>query len=865
MMKRPCGVALILLISTVLCSLQPVAAVAIASPLEEESRMTPKREGLASLSTTAPATISSATTVDEWLTQIAQAELVEITNVQVEETDAGVTLRLETIGELTSPEISVTGNAAIADIPNALLNLPDSDDFFASDPAEGIALIDIANLSDNRVRIAITGIDAPPAVNITTGSGGLTLSVAPGDPTAQVSDNETIQVVVTGEQESYVVPNASTATRTDTPILDTPASIQVIPRQVLDDQQVIRIEDALTNLSGVTFAGTFAGLDVDFNIRGFNGAPIFRDGFRQFGFGNDGIPELANLEQIEVLRGPASILYGEIQPGGIINLVTEQPLAEPFYEAQVQVGNRGFVSPSIDFSGPLTDDGRVRYRLNALFRQENSFRDFDTKVTRSFFAPIVSWDIGDRTDLTVQLDYSDYEGIFETGLPAIGNEVADVPASLNTGELDDFVEIESINVGYNLEHRFSNNWRLRNAFRFTRQDILDVGALPLFFLDESAGIISRGLSRQVRDPQDFGLQTNVVGEFATGPVDHTLLFGIDLNRSEERDTAQFSDFADFQPLNIFDPVYGTFDGVDPETLPIFRDEELTRDRLGIYLQDQLTIFDNLIVLAGVRYDTVEQTITALPDAFDPTTRETEQNDDAWIPRVGIVYQPIPNVSLYGSYSQSFTPNSGTTTSGDPLEPERGEGFEAGVKAEFLDGDFLATLAYFDITRQNVATADPVDPFASVATGEQRSRGVELDLTGEILPGWNILASYAYIDAEVTEDNVIPEGNRVFNAPKNSASLWTTYEFQHGDFEGLGFGVGFNFVGDRAGDLANSFDVDSYVLTNAALFYRRDNWRLAVNARNIFDIDFIEATQNSRTNLNEPGDPFTIIGSVSVQF
>mgnify|MGYP001799690232 CR=1 FL=1 len=836
--------------------------------------------GAVALSTVQPATAMELAQREGWAmatslnesaaamapTPVAQADVVAITNLQIEETEQGFTLRLETRSELPIPQTTITGDALIVDISNAVLQLAEADDFLVGNPAAGITLVTVTNLPNNRVQVVITGADAPPGVDIMADVAGLTVSATPGDAAAQLLEEDTLRLVVTGEDEdTYFVPDASTATRTDTPILEIPASVQVIPQQVLEDQQVIRIEDALSNLSGVTFAGTFAGLDVNFNIRGFDDAPIFRDGFRQVGFGNDGIPELTNLERIEVLRGPASILYGEIQPGGVINLVTKQPLAEPFYEAKLQAGNRGLISPSLDISGPLTSDSRLRYRLNALYRNEESFRDFEQDIERFFAAPVLSWQINDRTDLTLQLEYSDYKGPFEVGLPVIGDSVADVPFSRISGELDDFVEIESLNVGYNLEHRFSDTWQLRNAFRFTRQDILDVGAIPLFFEDESAGILSRGFSRQVRDPQDFGLQTSVVGEFATGSIDHTLLFGVDLNRSEERDTAQFSDFADFQPLNIFDPVYGTFDGVDRETLPIFRDEALERDRLGIYLQDQIDILDNLILLAGIRYDTVEQTTTSFPDAFDPTTSEIEQNDDAWIPRIGVVYQPTPNISLYGSYSQSFTPSFDTTSSGEPLGPERGEGFEVGVKAELLNGNLLATLAYFDITKQNVATSDPNDPFASVATGEQRSQGVEFDVTGEILPGWNILASYAYIDAEVTDDNDISVGNRLTNAPEHSASLWTTYEIQQGDLAGLGFGLGFNFVGERAGDLANSFEVDDYFLTNAGVFYRRDNWRFALNARNIFDVDHIKATQNSRANLNEPGESFTLVGSISVEF
>ncbi|MBE9170813.1 TonB-dependent receptor [Pleurocapsales cyanobacterium LEGE 06147] len=272
------------------------------------------------------------------------------------------------------------------------------------------------------------------------------------------------------------------------------------------------------------------------------------------------------------------------------------------------------------------------------------------------------------------------------------------------------------------------------------------------------------------------------------------------------------------------------------------------------------------MLAGVRYETVEQNTINNPTDLDPESSETTQNDDDFTPRVGLVYQPIPELSLYGSYSQSFTPNSDTTSSGDPLEPEQGEGFEFGVKSEILEGKLFASLAYFNITKQNVATPDPIDPFASVATGEQQSQGIEFDLSGEILPGWNIIASYSYIDAEVTADtNPDIVGNRLFNVPKHSASLWTTYEIQTGNLQGLGFGVGFNYVREREGDLENSFEVDSYFLTNAAIFYQRNNWRFALNFENLFDINYIEATSNRRLTQIEPGDPFTVIGSISIKF
>ncbi|MEL6401217.1 MAG: TonB-dependent receptor, partial [Cyanobacteria bacterium J06626_4] len=249
---------------------------------------------------------------------------------------------------------------------------------------------------------------------------------------------------------------------------------------------------------------------------------------------------------------------------------------------------------------------------------------------------------------------------------------------------------------------------------------------------------------------------------------------------------------------------------------------------------------------------------------NPNSSESTLNEDAFTPRVGLVYQPIEELSLYGSYTTSFVPNTDTTEAGEILEPERGEQFEIGARAELLDGRLTANLAFFDITKENVATTDPDNIFFSVATGEQRSQGLELDIAGEILPGWNIIANYAYTDAEITEDEDF-EGNRLTDAPAHNFNLWTTYDIQDGPLVGLGFGLGFNFVGERSGDLANSFEVDSYFLTNAAISYERDNWRAALNIRNLFDVDYIESTGVNRTFGIAPGEPFTLIGSFAIEF
>jgi iron complex outermembrane receptor protein len=736
--------------------------------------------------------------------------------------------------------------------------LPNAQAYSAESPTSEIANVRVVQLDASTIRVSVTGTTTLPKSDVTLKVGGLAYSL---NPEAETPEEE---LVVTGDrQRGYRVPNASVGTRTDTPMRDTPASIQVIPQQVIRDQQVVRVEEALSNVSSVGYKGSIDARGYNFTIRGFDNVPVLRDGFRLYG-GLQGFAETANLEQIEVLKGPASILYGDVQPGGVINLASKQPLSNPFHEVELQIGSRNFVRPRIDFTGPVTEDGKVLYRINALYQKNDSWRNYDTQFRRLSFAPSLTWKVSDRTDFTTFLEYLDDKGYADFGQIIIGNTLAKVPQSRVTNNPDDSVTNKYLRVGYNLEHRFSDNWKIRNTFSYQdyRYDY-SVLALP-FALNPQTNILNRVFADQDGTYKSYSLQTNAVGKFATGAIQHTLLVGVDLNRSESN-VLTIGDFFRPRPFNIFAPNYSLFPKPDRSTLGLFGDFTTKADRLGVYIQDQLSFFENrLILLAGFRYDTIDQTTT---NVTPTATTETRQQDNAVTPRIGVLYRFTPELAIYGSYSQSFNPNSGATISGDPLKPEKGEGFEAGIKAELFNRKLTATIAYFDLKKQNVAVADPQFFGFSIPTGEQRSRGVELDIVGEILPGWNVLASYAYTDAEITKDTIQANiGSRLSNIPKNSASLWTTYEIQSGNLKGLGFGVGFNYVGERFGGIPTSYRADSYFLTNAGVFYRTGKWRFAVNVRNLFNIDYVQAlSQTSRVRGNYPGEPLTILGSVSVEF
>ncbi|NJK28642.1 MAG: TonB-dependent siderophore receptor [Acaryochloris sp. SU_5_25] len=542
------------------------------------------------------------------------------------------------------------------------------------------------------------------------------------------------------------------------------------------------------------------------------------------------------------------------------NLITEQPLSEPYYALEGQVGSFGLVRPSLDFSEPLTRDRTLRYRLNAVYQNGGYFRDFNQEIERYFIAPVISWDISDRANLTVEASYTNDERPFDRGLVALGDKVADIPFDRVLGELDDRFTQDELNLEYRFEYQISDDWTFRNGFRFTKQDSRFTAAEPEGGLDEDTGILSRWWSDNRSDSERYNLQANVIGKVKTGSVEHTLLFGIDFLHLNE-DFDNYFDFTNAPPINIFNPVYGVATIPSTENLPdqFFFDNRITN--LGLFLQDQITLLDNLKLLVGGRFDFVDQSNRFRSSFGDDSI--TEQSNSAFTPRIGIVYQPIDPLSLYASFSQSFVPNSGITVDGDLLPPERGTQYEVGIRGELFDGQLTANLAAFHITKGNVSATDLNNPNFSVAIGEVISQGIELDILGEISPGWNIIASYAHTDAEITRDNSPDEGNQLAGVPRNSGSLWTTYQIQSGDLRGLGAGIGLFFASQREGDRSNSFTVPGYLRTDASLFYRRDNWNVALNFRNLFNVDYIESA-DSRIRIS-PGTPFTVVGSISITF
>jgi iron complex outermembrane recepter protein len=812
-----------------------------------------------------------------------QGGVVSITGVVANPTDKGVEIILQTTqGKALQPVTLVLGKTYIANIPNAVLALPQGG-FRQDNPASGITLVRMTQATTNSIRVAVTGEAALPQVQLYDAPNeGLIFSFTPGTSAAQTPpapEGETQpekplvdeqEIVVTDEQDGYNVPNASTATKTDTPLRDIPQSIQVVPQQVIEDRNVRTVTEALETVSGVTPGSrSYGGAPITNKIiRGFDqagtGVVNFRDGFPDGDFYV--LSPIETVERVEVLKGPASVLFGAGEPGGIVNTVTKKPLSDPYYKLAFEAGNYGFYQPSIDLSGPLNNNKTALYRFIASYQGSSDFQDFANRGLTTI-APSLTFKIGEKTNLNLYYEYTRLSGYPASGL---GNAVFLSDGSLTPRDFATYypslsqVDTTSQRFGYILNHKFNDNWQIRNnvAINITRfgEDVASGTTLiDDRFLDEF------NVSTAVFERNNYFGQIDLLGKFITGSILHQVLAGFDFNRFSNVGDRISAD-TPLPPLDIRNPNY---DIPKPtySTRLTFSDFDLVRRSYGVYLQDQIALGGRLKFLIGGRYDWASTDFEADTDTGGEVIRFPTRNDGAFSPRVGLVYQPSEEVSLYASYTRSFAPLSGfDNTSVDEdvtFEPSRGTQYEVGVKADFLDGRLSATLAAYHLTKTNVLTPNPDDPDFSIQTGEQRSQGIELDLTGEILPGWNVTAAYAYTDAEVTEDNATPVGNRLPNVPENQASLWTTYEIQTGDLEGLGFGLGLFYVGARQGDLDNSFEMGDYFRTDAALYYRRGRFNAAINMRNIFDID-AAAFAYSPTNV-ERTEPFTIVGSISWEF
>jgi iron complex outermembrane receptor protein len=799
------------------------------------------------------------------LVQRQEEGIARVTGVRINQTENGLELILESPSrQQLVPLILPEGKDLVIDILDATLGFSLRNGFKQENPAPGISQITLTQVDQTSIQVRITGTKQVPSAEVISNQDNLVLGVTPDGATAQKTPDEEIEVIATGEAETdddYFVPDAG-VTRTDTPIIDTPGTIQVIPQQVIEDQGVTKFSDALRSAVGVTQSSSPVSNFNNVLIRGFDtDLNYLRNGISEGSSILQPPRDLNNVERLEILSGPASIVGGQISPGGIINVVTKQPLSSPFYELSASYGSFNSVEGAFDFSGPLNESKTLAYRLNTSIYHSGTFIDVDdVDVERFSIAPVLSWQIGEKTKLSFEGLYLNSRTPQRVGLPVQGtilnNPNGEIPRNQFVGEPNfDGNDRKFTQIGYDLEHNFSKNWSLRHALSYFNYQLEQREAF-VDALQDDLRTLERTGELGIDDINGYQVTAYATGKFKTGSINHELLAGVDYVLQEDYFE---KDFLEAENIDLFEPEYAG--GVGEPLEDSFSRTRDTKDGVGLYLQDQLKMFnDRLILVIGGRVDFVGATSE---DLLDDSLPEESQDNSAFSPRVGIVYKLADNVSLYGSFSRSFEQEIGRSANNEVFEPTRGTQYEIGVKADWLNKRLSSTLALYDLTQTNVLTEDPNDPEFEVQTGEQNSKGIELQTIGEILPGWNVIASYAYTDAKITEDNVFTIGNSLANVPENAFSLWNTYTISEGSLSGLGFGLGLFYVGEREGNLDNSFQLDDYLRTDAAIYYRRDDLNLALNFKNLFDVDYIESSDDDlRVN---PGEPFTVEFSASYQF
>ncbi len=558
-------------------------------------------------------------------------------------------------------------------------------------------------------------------------------------------------------------------------------------------------------------------------------------------------------ERIEVLRGPASVLYGQMNPGGLVNAVTKRPTAQPFGEVGVEIGNFHRVQPYVDIGGPANDNGSVLYRFTALGIDADTQVDY-VGEERVHMAPAITLRPSRDTTLTVLGYYlSEDTGTTANFLPAEGsllpNPNGQIRRSLLTGEPADYFDHDQWAISYFFEHRFSDTWRVRQNARYGRLD-LDYRSLYGLGLDP-ADPTKRTLLRNSFFSEEavgqFVIDNQAQANFVTGPIAHTMLFGLDYQNSQ---FAQRSGDGPATPIDMYAPKYDYV----YEPPPLFALADTNFAQTGVYVQDQAKFFDRFVLVAGGRYDWASNEVEDHLWGSD-----VAQDDEAFTWRVGGVYLAPNGISPYVSYSTSFLPVSGFNPyTGDPFEPETGRQYEAGVKFQPKGSKSLVTFAAFDIRKQNYLTFDNF--FNPQQIGEILSRGIEFETVGELWDGVDFTAAYTWLPEFVVTESADPIelGNRDPGVPEHMASAWLHYKFGNGRFKGFGFGGGVRYIGETFGDMINSdlMIVPAITLFDAVIDYERGGWRFALNATNLED----ELYVTSCWDTCYYGAPRTVIGS-----
>lgn len=640
---------------------------------------------------------------------------------------------------------------------------------------------------------------------------------------------------------SYAPRISATATKTDTPIVETPQSISIITREALDTQGATNLADALRYSAGIGNAAYLNGngdnYDI-FTIRGFSNSNsgLLRDGMRLNYNSFDAPSETYGQERVEVLKGPSGVMYGQSGPSGVINLVSKRPTLDSLHEFELQGGTFDRYQVAIDHGGRIDRDGVLSYRLTALARQSGSWTDYGQN-DRLYIAPALSIRPDERTNLTILGYYQNSKSSYYSGVPYAGsilpNPNGRIPRDRYLGDPSlNYWDTDAFYLGYLFDRQLSSGLTFKSSLRYSESK-LDYGYLYLDALGADNRTLTRGAVRRHDDSDTLTADNNLQAKWSGLGGEHVTMIGIDYGRSHYQRTRWF---ADAPSIDIYNPTYGNI-GTLTFAAPRI-DDPIRYQQTGIYLQQQSKFADHLVVTLNGRKDWAETQVTARTTGTKTTTK-----DDAFTFRGGLTWLAPKGFAPYFSYAESFEPSSGSYFDGRPFVPTTGRQYEAGIKFQPQGSDTLVTLAAYHLAQRNVATPDPDQinrPNAQVQTGEIRSKGIEAEIQSDVTRNLRVRGSLSLIDAEVTKSNIAAQvGLKPVDTPATIASLWADYTIRDGVVSGLSFGAGGRYSSGSY-DLTNSVKTDGRTVFDALVAYQADQWRLAVNATNLFDKTYLNS-------------------------
>ena len=701
----------------------------------------------------------------------------------------------------------------------------------AQDEKTGALTVQRSTEADSAKKIG-AGVESPPIAPAERGFGQSATE-------STQTERETSAIVLsafevsTKQDEGYRSNNSASGNKTGTAIRETPQSIQIVNRSFMDDLQARSVADALVYTSGLTEGQNSRG--DRFEIRGFTTGIPFKNGFRDSGRAPR---DTANFDRIEVAKGPASVIFSRTSAGGAVNILTKLPQPRRAVEVSAMWGGHDYYRATLDTTGPLSSD-KLLYRVNVAWQDSGSYRD-DGFIHRLFFTPVVSWTLGPRTRLNVEFEYLRDRRVNDAGLVAVGNRVVKMPANTFYGDRDDVNSTWQYAGRYELLHTFASGLALRHALRINQTN--EKGFDTQFNAVNANTLVLTRTRRWLAAEQvdNAYTQTELSYELHGAGSRHKLLAGLEVGRNYD---GGITNFAPLTATNVLNPVRGTtgtFVNNSWNDTTIWYDE--------YFVQDQFFCFnDKLTLVAGARLAHFASYATNKRTNVKTNTSGTSPN-----PRFGAVWLPRDNVSVFANYSDIVANAANVNPDGSSLKPVESSIKELGARFEVFQRRITITGGYYELINANTLNSDPLRPGFRIETGEQRTRGIEFDVVGSLLPGWQIIGSSNFTKGVVTKDLVNPAGNRLANTPTRTYSVWNRYQFSDGSLKGFGAGFGVVAVGGRFGDVANTFYIPAYVRFDAALSYRVKTWDVSLNIQNLADEAYVR-TASGRLSIR-PGGP-----------